>query len=652
MLPNLLRVLLPGFCLLVPGMVAPRHAQAAAPVTIPQGPLPVGELPPVEFSFLTIDGTISPTDGGIVLSARTRARLRNPDKKQSFERQVTYPAPPVADVKGGNLTTGDPANPSPPVWVLAVPPDGGAIIEATQNVAANGPLVDLQLDWAAIAPWGSPLGAVRLTLHFPDNLDSEQLLAVSPDPTERDVVNLTWSYEKFRPSGKVQVFFIAPSYWQALRTARRATANPQASAASYRALAAALRPLIAAEGMPAGRARALRDELLAALRQAVAVAPKEAWTHKELATELYQRAQGDPGVLAEAANELKAAYDLAPGDAELKGRLLAVIDELVAACRQAGDPAGLLHALDLAQAVDAGRGAERMAAYADRAVALLGEGRTSEAEAIIVAGFGQAALAQYTPYRPQFASVTGEVETHAGQRILRFSLAPAPGMNDAAAQSLASLAEAMGRVAGCQAKHTTGDSESQIEITIPFTHKEQLRTVGQALAAALPADADPALALVTAASGPASADFQAARQRWADRLAYSEDADLTPAQRTLGRRLEELKRAQAEAEAKTDDAAEAARRRWLLALLGKYEADWQALTMRCQVTYRLLPADDVAAPYWVLAWGEKRPLTWSATIPRPERLWPYVFGLGVLVLLLVGAWLVVHWRRNQARYRL
>ena len=632
--------------LLLAAMLSPLTARAITPVTIPQGPLPVGDLKPVEFSFLTIDGTISATENGIGLETRTRLRLKNPQKKEAFERQVSFGAP-VTDVKIGTQAQGvAPAQGSDP-WLLSLPADGDAIIEGTYRLAASGPLVELQFNWESLRPWGWPLGAVRLTLHFPDDLDSEQLLAVEPAPTERDTVHLTWSYEKFKPSGRVRVFFITPPYWRALRSARQATSGDRASASSYIALANALRPLAEAEGMPPGRASALRDELLAALRQAVAADSAQARPHKELGIELQRRAAGDPGLLAEAAAELKAAYVLAPNDADLKAHLQATLEELIAACRKAGDTAGLLAALDLAESVDPRYNRERQAAYADSIVSLLEAGRRSEAEATIVAGFGRQALDRYASCRPLFSSVTGEVETQSGQRLIRFALAPAPGMEQAAERSVASLVEGMARVGNCQVQWAKDQGLFHIEVTVPFAEAQDLRAVGQALRATLPTGSDPALFLVAAAVGPADVDFQTIHGRWSDRLVYTERANLAPAQVSLKGRLEQLQAARTEVEGGTDDPAEAARRRWALALLKQYEADWQALTWRSEVTYRLQPGNEIAAPLWVLAWGEERTLSWSATIPRLARLRPYALGLGIGLVMLPAVFLTWRlWRRR------
>ena len=188
---------------------------------IPTGPRPAGELKPVELGYLTIDGIISVAGGGIALETRSRARLKNPDKQAPFERQVDFSGPAVSGVQIGTQSGGvSPAAGSGP-WTLALPPEGDAVIEGTQRQSAQGPVVDLRLDWSAPRVWGARLGSVRLTLRFPDDLQSEQLLLVEPAPTERDAISLTWSYEAFSPGGGVRVLFIAPSYWRALTAARQ-----------------------------------------------------------------------------------------------------------------------------------------------------------------------------------------------------------------------------------------------------------------------------------------------------------------------------------------------------------------------------------------------------------------------------------------------
>ena len=633
-----------GLPLLLLGALAPSSARAIDPVTIPQGPLPVGEVKPVELSFLTIDGTISPSGDGIALQVRGRARLKNPDKKASFDRQVSFPGLSVADVKVGTQNSGlQPAAGSGP-WTLSLRPQGDGIIDGRQSVTAKGPLVDLRFDWNAEQAWGQPLGAARLTLHFPSDLDSEQLLVVDPAPTDRTAVDLTWSYEKLKPAGQVRVFFIAPAYWRPVQAARKVASSPQADAAAYLGLAQALAPVAQAEGMPQAVADTLQAERLAALRRAVAAGPQEARTHQALAAYLVERGQGNAALLAEAVREFKAAYDLAPGDAMLKQQLLAAVEKSIAASRQVGDTAGALAALDVAQAIDAPQGADRAGAYADLAISLLQAGRGSEAEAAIVAGFGRAALDPYAFYRPTFATVTGDVETRLGERVLRFTLTPAPGMEKAAAQSVASLAQSMSQVGGCQVQQTNNDGRCQLEVSIPFADPQTLQDVGRALAARLPADADPALLLVAQASGPAEVDFRNSREGWIDRLTYAEAVDLAPAQAALAQRLDKMKWARSEAEAKTDDPVEAARRRWVLALLDRYQAGWQTLADSSEVTYRLLPPEDIVAPQWTLAWGEQRALAWKANIPRPARLWPYAAGLAAGALAVLGGVLV--WRRK------
>ena len=621
-----------GLCLLLTGVAAPLPALAADPVWIPSGPVPIDEeLKPVELGGMAIDCIISAIDGGAALDTRTRAYLRNPNRKTSFERQVTFSGLPVANVRVGSQSAGlQPAEGAGP-WQLNLRPEGDAIIEGRQWLSASGPLIELRFDWEALRVWGSKVGSARLTLHFPQDTQAEQLLIVDPEPTARSTIELTWSYERFEPSGQVRVLFIAPTYWQAVRQARQTASGPQAGVGDYLSLANALRPLLEAEGMPSEVAGGLRAELLSALRQGVAAGPKDARAHSELAAHLRAQANGNPGLLADAAAELKAAYDLAPGDTALKKRLLAVLDELMAACRLTGDTRGLLAALDLVEAVEPQGSQERAAAYAELAVDQLEEGRVNEAHLTIAAGFGQAELDRYAFLRPHFAAVSGEIQTHPNQRRLRFTLMPAPGMEQTARQDLATLTRALARIDNSVVKHTTESDQHVIEITVSYPESVGFRASRQNLIASLPAESDPALLLVAAAA-PSSIEFQEIHQARANRLTYAETADLSAAEESLSRRLEQLRVARQTAEEQTDDPLEAARRRWVRALLDRYEADWQALVAGCRVTYELLPPEDLIAPRWSLAWGEQRPLAWSATIPHPERLWPWVLG-GIVALL-------------------
>lgn len=620
-----------GFSVLLAAVVHPRPV-AAGPTAIPQGPLPAGELKPVELSYIAIDATVVPAAGGMALRVVSRARLRNTDKKASYERQVTFPGPAVSGVRVGTQNGGlAPAAGGGP-WALTLRADGDAVIEGTQQITTSGPLADLQFDWGALKPWGETLAAARLTLHFPDGIDSDQLLAVDPAPTARDTTQLTWSYEKLRPAGTLHLAFVAPSYWQPLRKARQAVAGEKAGAAEYLALAEALRPLATSEAMPAAVATTLQAELLAALERAVAAAPKDPRTHQALAAHLQAQAKGDPALLARAVAEFKAAHDLAPAGTPPEPTLLAAIDDLIAACRRANDTQGLLRALDVVQAVSPADGPQRANAYADLAVSQLNAGQEAEAEATIVAGFGQAALDQYALARPHFRSVTGEVLMQAGQRTMRFTLVPARGAEkQAAAADVELLAGALGRSGGVVRRPATGGT-LEVELTLPFHDAQQLAAAGRAIAAALPADADPALALVAAVAAPERIDYRASQGWRADHLVYSESADLTPAQQALQRRLDHLQYARAEAEAQTDNPTEAARRRWALALLNRYEDGWRALAQGCRVTYHMLPPGDYMVPQWALAWGEAREIGWAASLPHPERLWPFA-GAAIVVLL-------------------
>ena len=610
---------------------------AAGPTAIPQGPVPTGDLKPVELSYLAIDATVVPTAGGMALRVVSRARLRNNDKRAAYQREVTFPGPAVTNVRVGTQNGGlAPAAAAGP-WLLSLRADGDAVIEGTQEVATSGPLADLQFDWSALKPWGATLAAVRLTLHFPDGVDSDQLLAVDPAPTARDTTQLTWSYEKFQPAGTIHLFFVAPGYWQPLHKARQAAASAQAGAAEFLALAAALRPLATFEGMPEGVATILQAEALAALERAVVAAPKDPRTHQELAGYLQAQARGDPAILARAVAEFKAACDLAPADAEAKKRLLAAVDDLIAACRRANDTQGLLQALDVVQAVDPANSPQRAAAYADLAVSQLQAGQEAEAQATIAAGFGQAALDQYALARPHFRSVTGEVEMQSGRRVLRFGLVPAPGAEQAAEADMARLADALGRMGG-QATHTAAGGTLQLEATIPFDDASRLVQAGRALVGSLPADEDPAIVLVAAVAAPARLEFGTSQGLRADRLTYAESADLAPAQAALERRLEQIRYARAEAQAPIDNPVETARRRWALALLDRYEAGWQALARGSRVTYHVLPPGNYIVPQWALAWGETREIGWSTTLPHPERLWPFAAaGAVVLVAVALGA---------------
>lgn len=632
--------------LLLPVAIRPQAARAAGPIALPQGPVPIDEeLAPIELSFMTIDATISANAGDVIIDTRTRTRLRNPDKKSSYQRQVTFPGQPVTRVRIGTQNSGlRAAEPSDP-WTLDLGPDGDAIIEGIQRLTIAAPVVDLEVNWEHLGVWGRPLGAVRLTLHFPADLHPQQLLSIDPEPTERDTVSLTWSYEKPQPAGRVRVLFIAPQQWRPVASARLAASGPEATAADWLALAAALRPLVEAEGMPPAIAAAQEAELLAAVRQAVATGPQDARAHAELADYLRAHAGGDPALLSEAVAELQAAFDLAPGDATLKQKLLAGLDELMAACRRVGDTRGMLMALDIVESLAPQGSQERAAAYADLIVRLLEEGRVAEAEATIVAGFGQAELDRYAHLKPHFSLVAGEVETLIGRRTLRFTLVPHAAATEAAGRDLAALVEALGRIEGAQVQRQEVDGRAHLELTIPFASPEDLRVAGQTAAQAAEG-VDPALRLLLAAAAPAEVSFQAVEELARDRLAYAESADLTPAQGALADRLEELASMQLLAEAEADGPLEAARQRWVAALARRYEADWQSLVGSCQVSYRLLPPEDIVAPHWTLAWGEQRSLSWSMSIPRYARLQPYVAAAIVLLLAaLVGAG-VWQWRRR------
>ena len=618
---------------------------AAGPTAIPQGPVPTGELKPVELSYIAIDATVIPTAGGATVRVVSRARLRNTDKRAAYQRAVSFPGPAVSGVRVGTQNGGlAPATNAGP-WTLSLPADGDAVIEGTQEIATNGPLADLQFDWSTLKPWGATLAAGRLTLHFPDGVDSDQLLTVDPAPTARDTTQLTWSYEKFQPSGSIHLFFVAPSYWQPLHRARQAAAGEKAGAAEYLALAAALRPLIGAEDMPESVTHTLQAEALAALEHAVAAAPKDPRTHQGLAGFLQSQAKGDPALLARAVAEFKAAYDLGPTGAVPDPPLLAAIDDLIAACRRTNDTQGLLRALDVVQAVDPSNGPQRATAYADLAVSQLNAGQEADAEATIVAGFGQAALDPYALLRPHFRSVTGEVEMESGRRIMRFSLVPAPGLEKAAEADVALLAGALGRSGG-EVISTSADGTLRIEVTIPFDDARQLAAAGQAVSGSLPSDADPAIVLIAAVAAPARVDLSASQGLRSDRLTYAESANLSPAQAALQARLDQIRYARAEAEASIDNPIEMARRRWALALLGRYEDGWRALAQGCRVTYRMLLPGNYVLPQWALAWGEAREIGWSTNIPHAQRLWPFA-GAAIVVLLgvVLGAALA---RRRRA----
>ncbi|MGQ9725339.1 MAG: hypothetical protein ACUVVU_08330 [Tepidimonas sp.] len=634
---------------LVGTLNAPIPVHSEDPVNIPAGPIPLDEeLKPVEFSFLTVDATAKPSTNGLILQVRTRLRLRNPDKRNGYERQVGYSGPEVSNVRIGTQNGGLVPNGDPGPWKLALPRDGDAIIEGTQYVAARGVLAELRFDWAALAPWGAPLGAARFTLHFPEDQDPDQFLAVSPEPTERSAVALTWSREKFNPDGQVRVLYIIPQYWTPVRDARARMAAGQLNVDSFLALAAALRPLVTAEGMPPAAARAYQAEMSAALRQAVAAGPDNAAAHAELAAYLITVAQGNAATLAEAVSELQAAVRLAPADGSLQNRLLLALDGLLAACREAGDRRGLLSALDLAEALGARSSPERAAGYADLIVGLLDADRAQEAEATIVAGFGAEALARYSDMRPRFAAVAGEIETLPGLRHMTFDLSPAPGMEATAERDIATLVQDL-QTAGARVQRTGENGSARLTITMPFTLTADLQVTSLRYAAAVPAEADPALALIGAALGPASTRYQTSSLPQADRLRYNEQVDLQPAQEALEQRLARLEAARAEAQAPTDDALEAARRRWVLALLDHYEAQWRVLKEGARVRYRLAPAEQVVAPEWLVAWGEQRALTWSNDIPRFDRLTPYVVG-AVIVLIGVVVGLAV-WQAARASQR-
>jgi hypothetical protein len=278
---------------------------------------------------------------------------------------VTVDGMPATIVR---VTTPNPIENGPPIpWAefnAEFPPAKEVLIQVTYTVSPQGylPFGTFHYVLETGAGWKGPIGVADLVVRLPYPASDENVL-VDPNFWPRSTPGGTfegneirWHYENLEPTaetlqglmqssdgtGAFEVSVLLPNYWRDIVNGRAAVAANGKDGQAWGQLARALKlAIVTHRGLwSAAAGQKLYAEAVAAYEQAVTLLPKEAKWHAGYAELLWQAyaysSPPDPAQIVRAAQELKVALELDPGNDQAK----ALLQEISTAYPEFIQPAG------------------------------------------------------------------------------------------------------------------------------------------------------------------------------------------------------------------------------------------------------------------------------------------------------------------------
>jgi hypothetical protein len=261
---------------------------------------------------------------------------------------VTVAGAPAATTR---VTTPNPLDPkAPPIpWAefsATFPPAQDVQIEVTYQVSPQGylPFGTFHYTLETGAGWQGPIGVADLVVRLPYAANDQNVL-VDQDFWPRttpggkfDGNEIRWHYENLEPtaevlqelmrssdgSGAFEVSVVLPTYWRDILSGRAAVSANGKDGQAWGQLARACKlAILIGRGWRSDVAgQQLYTEAVSAYEQAVALQPKQARWHAGYAELLWQTyvysSPSDPAQIVRAAQELKTALALEPGNQQAK----------------------------------------------------------------------------------------------------------------------------------------------------------------------------------------------------------------------------------------------------------------------------------------------------------------------------------------------
>jgi hypothetical protein len=654
-------------------------AQASPNTNVLVALSPISRTSPIELVSLTVDATITETDGHTLAQGNSTFKVHNTDTLDPITLTVGFP-----EWAGGDLSF-DPGqfgdfgvtmdNRKVPLTVVAAPVQIG---QASRTVNWYSFEIDLDPDekklvtanftqdlGADIYPrftyglvpsngWKGPIGSIRLSIHFPAPTLGDQFIALDPTIPQFDGQNVTWLWTGIDPDVNPGLTFIRLSTWNALVTQRAAVTQSPNSADSHLALARVYQQL-AAEANP--RQDNFMAQAVAELETAARLNPKSTDAVSTLA-QLYETRAGPasgPRDIGYVQLALEQWQNLIGTRLDSNARKQAAEDSFYLGmdARSRGDnEQALRYFADAANFSPKGAGplytsehwaSETKAAHLTLALALADDSQIAQALAQARAALGNDFSLAPAPPLPSFALDHADITTTATERQIVLHLITYPGVSDDARQAVADVAAALNKTGAGSTALAATENDYVLTLTIPFNTDRDLQNKLIKLARAFPERED--WNVIREVVDAPAVEWREQEDTFTQAVHFDEQVDMASGLAPLQSNLDALGNTIAALEkAAPDDRAAQLR----LKLLRDAQQWWQHALAAGGASYELqLP--DAPAQHWNVKLGDKTALTYDRQAIRTQ--WYFIGAAGALAFLLLLtflAFLVRAIRRRRA----
>lgn len=616
-----------------PSLRAPRPASPVSqPAPQDPGVIPVPKQPEnVILAAFTVDVSYVEEETANYWQVITRARLHNPSTTQPVTAVLSLTGAdsrgtPLQDLRLAPGTDPQKATPYPQdTYTVALRPDERqwfTLVYTDRMATADFPR--FRYDLSRLTRWPTIVGSVRVTLHFPRQVNRAAILHRAPDPTRFDGLSLDWQWENLTPRVAIDVLLVRPSLWDRLQALRVRRAAGETGAGDE--LAQTLLALLTANEPPVEAFERLYPEAVALWSERAEAHPQDAAPWRALALLYTARARlespPDPYQTL-ALGALAQAWQRGDRDPAVRDMLARVAREQIATLRGRRKWQEALSTLASLADLLGPEGEEEITALRQEIARAWAQERLDAADAegvrqALVAGWGEDILTYFTPHTPRFRRLDISVQTREQTRIITATVIPfAAGTTDEEAQWAADVEALQQAIPDAAVSAETMAHAYTLQITIPFETPETLIDVGRRAAHAL--DLLPEWAPLIGVLQPRQVQVTETITWWGKNVQWTEEVDLTAARRSLDEALASLQAA-LEAPPPPDFPADLVP---IWRALQEQDLNaWQALRDQSSIVYTLRWEEGLGPPQlkrWHVAPGEKAILRAERRVIAPGR---------------------------------
>lgn len=533
------------------------------------------------------------------------------------------------------------------VWELILAPDERKVIEASFRADLGEGLL-AHFPFALMGEgWKGPVGSARITVHMPQRTIPQQFVGKNPNEVTFDGQSITWDFTEFTSSERLSITFVKPSLWQSILTAREEVARNPSSAEAHHTLAGLYKRLSMAAspdeaGYPVFYARAVGELETAKRLEPTLLAP-----YLDLAALYQMKANSQNGrmrgeYMRLAVEEMERVLEIAPDRVETEKRLGGAYLYLAASYQAQGlfpEAAAYLDKAAHLPSEGASIGREdldkrRQEIYRSWALALLEEGKVEKAFWLMETHLAGHPLTLHEDIRPRFASFSGEIHTTPTKREISFVFRPFGVASPQLLEEMQKLAQRLEGTADAQVALELSEKGYELKIEVPFRSAEELTDKMSRLSTTLPR-IDEELAPLAAIFDSQGLELAHRRGLLREGLSFKETVDLSPANRSLEAKAEEIERIMNRLKVRPPSELDTAHR-LELGVLEEYRKAWLKLLADSKLIYevKLTPTDHVPlSRTWMMRLEDRRTLELTAVSYHTTNL--ALIGAGCLLLLVI-----------------